>query len=74
MFTTPYRTPERCTEALPADPLRNAQSVARLFLVGWSLLRVAVCSARGLDVEGFAAVVVLMGAVSSFTLAWSRFS
>lgn len=73
----PYRTPE-----LPAAPpcsegdraLRGAQSLTKLFLVGWSLVRVAICSVRGLDLEGCAALVVVVAMTSSLVNTWSRFS
>jgi hypothetical protein len=73
----PYRT----SELPPApqwresdDVLRGAQSLARLFLVGWSLLRVGSCTARGLDLEGCAALVIVVAMVRSLVNAWSRFS
>jgi hypothetical protein len=70
----PYRTHERCVNAPrpeAVDLLRAAQYTT-LFMVGWSLLRVAVCSVRGLDVEGCFAAVVLTAAMSSSVRAWSR--
>jgi hypothetical protein len=39
----------------------------------WSLLRVAVCSFRGLDFEGFLALAIVVAAVMSLT-SRSRFS
>jgi hypothetical protein len=73
----PYRTsgseaasPQRESD----DALRSAQSLTKLFLVGWSLLRVDMCSVRGLDLEGCAALVVLVAMVRSLVNAWSRFS
>jgi hypothetical protein len=73
----PYRTSE--SEAVSPrresdDALRSAQSLTKLFLVGWSLLRVGMCSVRGLDLEGCAALVVLVAMVRSLVNAWSRFS
>jgi hypothetical protein len=58
----------------PDDVLRGAQSLAKLFLVGWSLLRVGTCSVRGLDLEGCAALVIVVAMVRSLVNAWSRFS
>jgi hypothetical protein len=73
----PYRTPE--PGATPPCPegdgaLRTTQAVTKLFLVGWSLVRVAVCAVRGLDLEGCAALVVVVAMVSSLVNTWSRFS
>ncbi len=73
----PYRSPERCAEAPPAEPLdalRGAQLTAKVFLLGWSLVRVAVCAVRGLDLEGCAAVVIVVAAVRTLANDWSRFS
>jgi hypothetical protein len=73
----PYRTPaEHVAPARDgsADSLRRAQSVAKLFLFGWSLARVGVCSVRGLDVEGFMALTVVVAVVTSVANHWSRFS
>jgi hypothetical protein len=73
----PYRTPElgAASSRPEADnALRGAQSLTKLFLLAWSLLRVAVCSARGLDLEGCAALVVVVAMTSSLVNTWSRFS
>lgn len=73
----PYRTPElgaASTWHQADEALRGAQSLTKLFLVGWSLARVAVCSVRGLDVEGCAALVVFFAVASSLVNTWSRFS
>ncbi len=73
----PYRTPELAAaspQREPQDALRGAQSLTKLFLVGWSLARGAVCSVRGLDVEGCAALVVVVAVTSSLVNNWSRFS
>lgn len=73
----PYRTPELAPGSTPrelGDSLRGAQSLTKLFLVGWSLVRVASCSIRGLDVEGCAALVVVVAMTSSLVNNWSRFS
>jgi hypothetical protein len=73
----PYRTPElgsRSPRRGSDDALGSAQSLTKLFLVGWSLLRVAVCSVRGLDLEGCAALVIVVAMASSLVNAWSRFS
>ncbi|HEX8795262.1 MAG TPA: hypothetical protein VF765_30145 [Polyangiaceae bacterium] len=76
-FSHPYRIPEFRVARPPSDAvdvLRGAQSLIKLFLVGWSLLRVGVCSTRGIDVEGCAALLVVIAMASSLFGAWSRFS
>ena len=72
----PYRTSAARQTPGPgsADSLRSAQAVAKLFLFAWSLARVGVCSVRGLDVEGFMALTVVVAVVTSFANHWSRFS
>ena len=73
----PYRKPELCTHAPqhePKDGLRGAQVLSKLFVVGWSLLRFAVCAVRGLDVEGCAALVIVVAMGRSLVNTWSRFS
>ena len=49
------------------DPehLAAAHRLVNLVLVAWSLLRIAACRDRGLDVEGWMALVVLATAVRS---------
>jgi hypothetical protein len=73
----PYRASEP-RAALPPpesdDALRGAQSLTKLFLVGWSLVRVGVCAVKGLDLEGCAALVIVVAVVSSLVNTWSRFS
>jgi hypothetical protein len=66
----PYRTaglaePERPAE--PVDPLRAAERRASQFVVGWALLRIAVCSVRGMDLEGFVALAIVVTVVASLT-------
>jgi hypothetical protein len=66
----PYRTAERASQpqqARPVDPLWAAERGASHFVVGWALLRVAVCSARGMDFEGFVALAIVVTAVASLT-------
>jgi hypothetical protein len=73
----PYRTSQLGPAPQPREPddvLRGAQSAAKLFLVGWSLLRVFQCTVRGLDLEGCAALVIVVAMVRSLVNAWSRFS
>jgi hypothetical protein len=73
----PYRTPELAA-ARPrretVDPLRGAQALTKVFLAGWSVLRVAACSTRGLDAEGCAALLVVVAMARSLVNTWSRFS
>jgi hypothetical protein len=72
----PYRTQE-LGSASPQrdedDALHCAQLLTKVFLFGWSVVRVAVCSIRGLDLEGCAALVVVVAMTSSLVNAWSRF-
>jgi len=73
----PYRTSElraASPRPQPDDALRGAQLLAKLFLVAWSLVRLGVCSARGLDLEGCAALVIVVAMARSLVNAWSRFS
>jgi hypothetical protein len=66
----PYRSPECPTPAFfrgPADPLAVARLVSKAFLLVWALLRVAICTTRGLDFEGFVALVIVVAAVKSLT-------
>lgn len=73
----PYRTPElgaASTRHEADDAFRGALSLTKLFLVGWSLARVSVCSVRGLDIEGCTALVVVVAVASSLVNTWSRFS
>jgi len=58
----------------PDDALRGAQLLAKLFLVAWSLARLGICAARGLDLEGCAALVIALAMARSLVSAWSRFS
>jgi len=48
--------------------------LAKLFLVAWSLARLGICAARGLDLEGCAALVIALAMARSLVSAWSRFS
>lgn len=74
----PYRTPDRRDEQPERrrcgelDPSRVALLAAELFLVGWSLVRVAICARRGLDLDGFVAIVVLVSVVAALVEGRSR--
>lgn len=73
----PYRTPEldgTSPRREPRDALQGAQSLTKLFLVSWSLARVAMCSVRGVDIEGWAALVIVVAVARSLAHTWSRFS
>jgi hypothetical protein len=65
----PYRVPERrkAPEAEPRDPLGAAFRLVGYFVLGWAFLRLAVCSVRGIDFEGFVALVIFVAAVASLT-------
>ncbi len=60
----PYRIPGVAAPAAP-DPLGAAQRVANRLVVAWALLRVGVCTMKGLDLEGFLALVIVVTAVRS---------
>ena len=47
------------------DGLVGAQWLARRLLVGWAFARVAVCAVKGLDIEGFVALVIVVTAMQS---------
>lgn len=58
----PYRAPGPCPDAAApdrADDPSRAYFAARLFLLAWSLLRLALCAVRGPDFEGFLAALVI---------------
>jgi hypothetical protein len=62
MEAHPYRSPARpVDDAPPCAPtaLGIGLAVAQLCLLGWALVRVAVCTVRGLDLEGALAVTVV---------------
>ncbi len=66
----PYRIAERPDGAPvlePVDPLGAALRLANHLVLGWALLRVVVCSIRGLDLEGFVAIVILVAGIASLT-------
>jgi hypothetical protein len=62
----PYRSPptvEPRAVRESDDALATAQRYACYFVVGWALLRVGICTTRGLDLEGVVALVVLVTAI-----------
>ena len=65
----PYRSAARREQPAraPVDQLASSQRLAVGFVLGWAFLRVAVCSMRGMDLEGFLALVVVVTAVASLT-------
>jgi short subunit fatty acids transporter len=67
-LSSPYRNPGRpvaTPRGEPADALDRAQKLANGFVLGWALLRIAVCTVKGLDLEGFLALVIVVTAVMS---------
>jgi hypothetical protein len=67
-MTHPYRTAipsQRRADAGACEPLERARVIARVFLLGWALLRVGVCSVRGLDFEGFIALVMVADSIAA---------
>ncbi len=72
----PYRTPDGSSPVASrkaATGLEAALRAAIVVVFVWSLVRVALCSFRGLDFEGFVALVIVVTAVQSLTFR-SRFS
>lgn len=65
----PYRAPGSGARAPDrADGLAGLYLTARLFLIAWSLLRVALCAVRGPNFEGLlAALVIALVLKSLFT-------
>jgi hypothetical protein len=65
----PYRITARRRQLAraPVDPLVSGQRLARGAVLGWAFLRVVVCSMRGMDFEGFLALVIVVTAVASPT-------
>lgn len=67
-FSSPYRISAHRVATAPdetADTLGLAERLANRFVFGWALLRVGVCTVRGLDLEGFIALVIVVTAVAS---------
>jgi hypothetical protein len=63
-FSSPYRSAPVPVPEGP-DPLCVAGRIAGRLVLGWALLRVGVCSLKGLDLEGFSALVIVVTAVKS---------
>jgi hypothetical protein len=66
----PYRildAPADGSARTPPDAYRVASGAAEAFLLAWSFVRVAVCSFRGLDFEGFVAFNIVVSTVWSLT-------
>ena len=58
----PYRTHGPCPDAAAPDGTDGLAApflLARLFLLGWSLLRLALCAVWGPDFDGFLAALVI---------------
>jgi hypothetical protein len=70
----PYRVPEHPEPdpgLPPVDPLWDAQRLTSHLVVCWAVLRVAACSARGLDLEGFLALLLVVAVLASLTRSFS---
>jgi hypothetical protein len=72
--------PPRATNVPPtrrwhssADELRSSLLVARLVVIAWSLLRLAACRRSGLDLDGWLAILVILGTSVTF-LPWTRWA
>jgi hypothetical protein len=61
---SPYRITGVASREAP-DSVGAAQGIANRVVVGWAILRVGVCTLRGLDFEGFLALVIVVTAVHS---------
>ena len=61
---SPYRTPATVPQEAP-DPLGVALRLAKRLVVGWALLRVGVSAMKGLDLQGFLALVIVVTAFKS---------
>jgi hypothetical protein len=64
-LSSPYRSAPPVAAHETPDPLGIAQRVAGRLVLGWALLRVGACSLKGLDLEGFVALVIVVTAVKS---------
>ncbi len=63
-FDGPYRSAAMVPPE-PPDSLGIAQRAAQQIVVGWALLRVGVSAMKGLDLEGFIALVIVVTALKS---------
>ncbi len=67
----PYRTqdcPPRGPSRAPSIVgLESALRAVTLAVLLWSFLRVAICTLRGLDLEGFVALFIIVTTVLSLT-------
>jgi hypothetical protein len=64
----PFAGPYRSAAVVPPEPpdsLGMAQRAAQQLVLGWALLRVGVCTRKGLDLEGFIALVIVVTALKS---------
>jgi hypothetical protein len=61
---SPYRTLAPAPQDAP-DPLGVSLRFTERLVVGWALLRVGVCTMKGLDLEGFLALVIVVTALKS---------
>jgi hypothetical protein len=52
-------------DAKAREPLDRAQSVARIFVLGWALLRLAACSITGFHGEALIAIAIFVGAAGA---------
>jgi hypothetical protein len=65
----PYRVavrPGATSRTTPLEPLESAQRVAGFAILGWALLRLGVCTMRGLDFEGFVGLVIVVSRIAGF--------
>jgi hypothetical protein len=64
--SNPYRL-SACPDGEPGRGtvglLLFGERIAHGFVLGWAFLRVALCAVRGLDVEGFVALVIVVSIV-----------
>jgi hypothetical protein len=65
-LSSPYRSaPAPVAAHETPDSLGSAQRVASRFVLGWAVLRVGICTVKGLDLEGFIALVIVVTALKS---------
>jgi hypothetical protein len=63
-LANPYRIAGVVSCEAP-DPLGVAQRIANRLVLGWAILRVGVCTVKGLDLEGLIALVIVVTALKS---------
>jgi hypothetical protein len=63
----PYRASDASaapTEREPVDVLATGGRIAPWLLLGWALIRIALCTVHALDFQGFVALVIVAFAMA----------